>query len=30
MGTYGGVAQAWGVKLASDPTLTAKFSKMMA
>ncbi|MCA9534054.1 MAG: hypothetical protein KC593_10250 [Myxococcales bacterium] len=30
MASYGGVAQAWGVKLASDPTLTAKFSKMMA
>ena len=30
MASYGGVAQAWGVKLASDPVLTAKFSKMMA
>ncbi|MBK7778775.1 MAG: hypothetical protein IPI43_32465 [Sandaracinaceae bacterium] len=30
MGSYGGVAQAWGVKLASDPVLTAKFGKMMA
>jgi tetratricopeptide (TPR) repeat protein len=30
MGTYVQVAQAWGVKLASDPVLTAKFSQMMA
>ncbi len=30
MGAYGQVAQAWGVKLASDPTLNAKFAKMMA
>lgn len=30
MGSYGQVAQAWGVKLASDPVLTAKFGKMMA
>ncbi len=30
MASYGPVAQAWGVKLASDPTLTSKFSKMMA
>ena len=30
MGTYGQVAQAWGVKLAADPTLNAKFAKMMA
>ena len=30
MGSYGGVAQAWGVKLASAPVLTAKFGKMMA
>ncbi len=29
MGTYGAVAQAWGVKLAADPTLNAKFSQMM-
>jgi tetratricopeptide (TPR) repeat protein len=29
MGSYGLVAQAWGVKLAADPVLTAKFSKMM-
>jgi len=30
MGSYGTAAQAWGIKLASDPLLTAKFSKMMA
>jgi hypothetical protein len=30
MGSYMTVAQAWGVKMAADPTLTAKFSKMMA
>jgi len=30
MGSYGAVAQAWGVKLASDPVLNAKFSKMMS
>jgi hypothetical protein len=29
MGTYVQVAQAWGLKMASDPVLTAKFSKMM-
>lgn len=30
MGSYVGVAQAWGVKLASDPGLNARFAKMMA
>jgi hypothetical protein len=30
MGSYMTVAQAWGVKLAADPLLTAKFSEMMA
>ena len=30
MGSYGQVAQAWGVKLAADPTLNAKFARMMA
>lgn len=30
MGSYMTVAQAWGIKMAADPTLTAKFSKMMA
>jgi hypothetical protein len=30
MGSYSQVAQAWGVKMATDPVLTAKFSKMMA
>jgi hypothetical protein len=29
MMSYGPVAQAWGVKMATDPVLTAKFSKMM-
>jgi tetratricopeptide (TPR) repeat protein len=29
MGEYTQVAQAWGLKMATDPTLTAKFSKMM-
>ena len=29
MGTYSTVAQAWGVKLAADPVLNAKFSEMM-
>jgi hypothetical protein len=29
MMSYGRVAQAWGAKLSSDPTLTAKFSAMM-
>jgi tetratricopeptide (TPR) repeat protein len=29
MGSYGAVAQAWGVKLAADPMLNAKFSEMM-
>ena len=30
MGAYVQVAQAWGVKLASDPVLGAKFGEMMA
>jgi hypothetical protein len=30
MGAYMKVAQAWGAKMASDATLTAKFGKMMA
>lgn len=30
MTSYGSVAMAWGQKLAADPTLTAKFSQMMA
>lgn len=30
MMSYGGVAQAWGAKLAADPTLTEKFSQMMS
>jgi tetratricopeptide (TPR) repeat protein len=30
IGLYGQVAQAWGVKLASDPGLNAKFAKLMA
>lgn len=30
MGSYVGAAQAWGVKLASDPSLNARFAKMMA
>jgi tetratricopeptide (TPR) repeat protein len=30
MGSYMQVAQAWGIKLASDPILTAKFGEMMA
>ncbi len=30
MMSYGAVAQAWGTKLASDATLTAKFAAMMA
>lgn len=30
MGSYMQVAQAWGVKLASDPILNAKFAEMMA
>jgi hypothetical protein len=29
MGTYAMVAQAWGVKLAGDPILNAKFTEMM-
>ena len=29
MGSYSTIAQAWGVKLASDPVLNAKFSEMM-
>jgi hypothetical protein len=29
MGSYAQVAQAWGLKLATDPVLTAKFQKMM-
>jgi hypothetical protein len=29
MGSYAQVAQAWGIKLAADPVLTAKFTKMM-
>jgi hypothetical protein len=29
MATFGQVAQAWGVKLASDPILNAKFAQMM-
>lgn len=29
MMTYSQVAQAWGVKLAADPTLNAKFAQMM-
>ncbi len=29
MMSYSGVAQAWGAKLASDPVLTEKFSRMM-
>jgi tetratricopeptide (TPR) repeat protein len=29
MASYGAAAQAWGIKLATDPLLTAKFSKMM-
>lgn len=30
MGSYSQVAQAWGVKLGTDPTLNAKFTAMMA
>lgn len=30
MGGYMQAAQAWGIKLASDPVLNAKFAKMMA
>ena len=30
MGSYMQAAQAWGIKLASDPVLTAKFGEMMA
>ncbi|MBN8612616.1 MAG: tetratricopeptide repeat protein [Deltaproteobacteria bacterium] len=30
MGSYTGVAQGWGAKLASDPVLNAKFGKMMS
>ncbi len=30
MGSYMTAAQAWGVKLASDPVLSAKFAEMMA
>ncbi len=30
MMSYGQVATAWGAKMAADPTLTEKFSKMMA
>jgi hypothetical protein len=30
MGSYMQASQAWGIKLASDPTLTAKFGQMMA
>ncbi len=30
MGSYVGVAQAWGAKLAGDPTLNALFAKQMA
>ncbi len=29
MMSYGQVAQAWGAKMAADPTLTEKFSRMM-
>jgi hypothetical protein len=29
MQQYGQVATAWGQKMAADPTLTAKFTKMM-
>jgi hypothetical protein len=29
MGSYMTASQAWGVKMASDPVLTAKFTKMM-
>jgi len=29
MMSYGTVAQAWGAKMAADPVLTEKFSKMM-
>jgi hypothetical protein len=29
MVAYGGVAQAWGAKMAADPVLTEKFNKMM-
>jgi hypothetical protein len=27
--SYGSVASAWGAKLAADPVLTEKFSRMM-
>lgn len=30
MTSYGSVAMAWGQRLAADPTLTARFSQMMA
>ena len=30
MGSYMQVAQAWGVKLGTDPNLNAKFGQMMA
>ncbi|MCC7539658.1 MAG: tetratricopeptide repeat protein [Deltaproteobacteria bacterium] len=29
MGSYGAAMQAWGIKLAADPLLTAKMAKMM-
>jgi hypothetical protein len=29
MMSYGQVATAWGAKMAADPVLTEKFSKMM-
>lgn len=30
MMSYASVAQAWGAKMAADPVLTEKFSRMMA
>jgi len=30
MASYGAAASAWGMKMASDPTVTAKFAAMMA
>jgi hypothetical protein len=30
MMSYGQVATAWGAKMAADPVLTEKFSRMMA
>jgi hypothetical protein len=30
MMSYGSVAQAWAAKMAADPVLTEKFSRMMA